>query len=134
MDKIWYRNPSKSEVIGRCGGDEKPEGPRRTDRSRTLKRLDKYQYLGLMRSGTSHTCVRVSIQMVPVHGNHFVRLSNSSVTCAILSHRGCIGTHATVLVPDVQPSAVVKTGALITSVITSSTCCLNQELQARPYI
>ena len=25
MDKIWYRNPSKSEVIGRCGGDEKNE-------------------------------------------------------------------------------------------------------------
>jgi len=23
MDKIWYRNPSKLEVIGRCGGDEK---------------------------------------------------------------------------------------------------------------
>ena len=23
MDKIWYRNPSKSEVIGRCGEDEK---------------------------------------------------------------------------------------------------------------
>ena len=23
MDKIWYRNPSKSAVIGRCGGDEK---------------------------------------------------------------------------------------------------------------
>ena len=23
MDKIWYRNPSNSEVIGRCGGDEK---------------------------------------------------------------------------------------------------------------
>jgi len=23
MDKIWNRNPSKSEVIGRCGGDEK---------------------------------------------------------------------------------------------------------------
>jgi len=23
MDKIWYRNPSKSEVIGRCVGDEK---------------------------------------------------------------------------------------------------------------
>ena len=22
MDKNWYRNPSKSEVIGRCGGDE----------------------------------------------------------------------------------------------------------------
>ena len=23
MDKIWYRNPSKSEVIGRCGGKKK---------------------------------------------------------------------------------------------------------------
>ena len=23
MDKIWYRYPSKSEVIGRFGGDEK---------------------------------------------------------------------------------------------------------------
>mgnify|MGYP007091328446 CR=1 FL=1 len=21
MNKIWYRNPSKLEVIGRCGGD-----------------------------------------------------------------------------------------------------------------
>ena len=25
MDKIWYRNLSKSEVIGHCGRDEKPE-------------------------------------------------------------------------------------------------------------
>ena len=25
MDKIWYRNPSKSEIIGRCGEDEKNE-------------------------------------------------------------------------------------------------------------
>jgi len=26
MDKIWYRNPSKSEVIGHCGArDEKPK-------------------------------------------------------------------------------------------------------------
>ena len=24
MDKIWNRNPSKSKVIGRCGGDENP--------------------------------------------------------------------------------------------------------------
>ena len=37
MDKIWYRNPSKSEVIGRCGGDEKNEWPRRADKSRMLK-------------------------------------------------------------------------------------------------
>ena len=25
MDKIWYRNHSKSEVIGRCDADEKTE-------------------------------------------------------------------------------------------------------------
>jgi len=25
MDTIWDGNPSKSEVIGRCGGDEKTE-------------------------------------------------------------------------------------------------------------
>ena len=37
MDKILYRNPSKSGVIGRCGGDEITEWPRRTDKSRTLK-------------------------------------------------------------------------------------------------
>ena len=24
MDKIWYRNPSKSEVIGYCGGMKNP--------------------------------------------------------------------------------------------------------------
>jgi len=36
MDVIWYRNPSKSEVIGRCGGYEKNEWPPRTDKSRTL--------------------------------------------------------------------------------------------------
>ena len=33
MDKIWYENPSKSEVIGPCGGDDKTELPRRTDKS-----------------------------------------------------------------------------------------------------
>ena len=38
MDTIWYRNPSKSEVIGPCGRDEKTEWPRRTDKSRTLKK------------------------------------------------------------------------------------------------
>jgi len=39
MDNIWYRNHSKSEVIGRCCGDEKTEWPRRTDKSRTLKKM-----------------------------------------------------------------------------------------------
>jgi len=31
MDKIGDKNPSKSEVIGRCGEDEKNEWPCRTD-------------------------------------------------------------------------------------------------------
>jgi len=36
MNKIWDRNPSKSEVISRCSGIEKNEWPSRTDESRTL--------------------------------------------------------------------------------------------------
>jgi len=48
MDKIWYRNPSKTEVIGRCGGDEKSEWQRRTDKSRTLKKQNK----------TLHNCIK----------------------------------------------------------------------------
>ena len=47
MDKIWYRNPSKSEVIGHCGGDEKNEWPRRSDKSRTLKKNTKKQQLNV---------------------------------------------------------------------------------------
>ena len=35
MDKIWYRNPSKSEVIDRCGGDEKPEWKRTQNRQKS---------------------------------------------------------------------------------------------------
>ena len=31
-------NPSKSEVIGRCGGDEKTEWPCRTDMSNAKKK------------------------------------------------------------------------------------------------
>ena len=41
MDKIWYRNPLKSKVIGRCGRDEKTERPCTTDKSRTLKKYIK---------------------------------------------------------------------------------------------
>ena len=44
------------------------------------------------------------------------------------------GTNSSVLVPGVKPYASVKAGALITVVITSSTRCLNQGLQARTYI
>ena len=35
--KCGIETPSKWEVIGRCGGDEKTEWQRRTDKSRTLK-------------------------------------------------------------------------------------------------
>ena len=40
MDKIWYRNPLKSEVIGCCGGDEKTNDhaePTKVERSKTTK-------------------------------------------------------------------------------------------------
>mgnify|MGYP006890293605 CR=1 FL=1 len=35
--KSGIENPPKSEVIGRCGGDEITEWPHRTDTSRMLK-------------------------------------------------------------------------------------------------
>ena len=38
--KSGIENPSTSEVIGRCGEDEKTEWPRRTDKSRTLKKAN----------------------------------------------------------------------------------------------
>ena len=41
MDKIWDRNPSKSEVIGHCHGDEKTEWPRRTDKCQTKNKKNK---------------------------------------------------------------------------------------------
>jgi len=36
--KSGIENPSKSGVIGRCGGDGKTEWPCGTDKSRTLKK------------------------------------------------------------------------------------------------
>ena len=36
MDEIWYGNPSNSEVIGRCGGDEKTNDHAEPTKSRTL--------------------------------------------------------------------------------------------------
>ena len=38
MDKLWIENPSKSEVIGRCGGDEKTRMTTQNQQSRTLKK------------------------------------------------------------------------------------------------
>ena len=39
--KRKIENPSKSEVIGRCGGDEKTEWPRRTHKSPLKKHTQK---------------------------------------------------------------------------------------------
>ena len=39
MDKIWYRNPSKSEVIGRCGGDEKTNDHAEPTKVKRLKNI-----------------------------------------------------------------------------------------------
>ena len=41
MDQIWDRNPSKSEVIGRCGGDEK----RMTTQNRQMSNAKKKKQL-----------------------------------------------------------------------------------------
>ena len=38
MDKIWYRNPSKSEVIGRCGGVKKTMTTHNRQNSNAKKR------------------------------------------------------------------------------------------------
>ena len=41
MDKIWYRNPSKSEVIGCCGGDEKKMTTQNRQKSNVKKKSPK---------------------------------------------------------------------------------------------
>ena len=44
MDKIWYRNPSKWEVIGRYVGDEKTNDhaePTKVERKKTQKEQNK---------------------------------------------------------------------------------------------
>jgi len=40
VDKIWYRNRSKSEIVGRCGGDEKnPNDHAEPTKGQTLKEI-----------------------------------------------------------------------------------------------
>ena len=39
MDMIWYRNPSKSEVIDRCGGDEKTNDHAEPTKVERLKKI-----------------------------------------------------------------------------------------------
>ena len=41
MDKIWYRNLSKSEVIGCCGGDKKNESTTQNRQKSNVKKKKK---------------------------------------------------------------------------------------------
>ena len=47
MDQIWDRNPSKSEVIGRCGGDEKTEWPRKKRQMSNAKKTKNFSLICL---------------------------------------------------------------------------------------
>ena len=48
MDKIWDRNPSKSEVIGRCGGDGKKRKTTQNGQKSNAKKIKiKIQSRGL---------------------------------------------------------------------------------------
>jgi len=47
MDKIWDGNPSKSEVIGRCGRDEKPKGHPEPTKVKRLKKHTRNLHQGL---------------------------------------------------------------------------------------
>ena len=72
---------------------------------------------------------RSGTKMVPVYDNHFGGLSATLQSHVPFSRTvpasGHVqeGTNATMLRPDVQPYVIVKAGALITVVITNSTCC-----------
>jgi len=48
MDKIWYRNPSKSEVIGRCDGDEKTNDYAEPTKSQKLKKSEIFCFIVLL--------------------------------------------------------------------------------------
>ena len=62
MDKIWDRNPSKSEVIGRCGGDEK----RMTTQNRQMSNAKKKSYSKVLRQNQLVTIVIHRFQVVLV--------------------------------------------------------------------
>ena len=49
MDKIWYKNPSKSEVIGRCGGDEKNRMATQNRQKSNAKKINKKNKIKISR-------------------------------------------------------------------------------------
>ena len=62
MDKIWDGNPSKSEIIGHCGGDEKP---RMITRDRQKSNVKKKGFHPIVSPATIHLYI--------VHSNTVVR-------------------------------------------------------------
>ena len=79
MDKIWYRNPSKSEVIGCCGGDEKtndhgickqctPAGQctRKTHMIKEICCLLSFQYNLMKHSWKGYKCRLKKSKLVPL--------------------------------------------------------------------
>ena len=54
MGKIWYRNPSKSEVIDRCGADEKTRMTTQNRQSRMLKKTKKHCNLRFNKSSVAN--------------------------------------------------------------------------------
>ena len=65
MDKIWERNPSKSEVIARCDWEAKSEWRRRTDKVERWKEFKKCHEVKCLHV---HVCVGVFVYCILVYG------------------------------------------------------------------
>ena len=60
MDKIWYRNPSKSEIIGRCGGDEKKRMTTQNRQKSNAKKNKKIKN----HPNNAHCCYMLDVHIV----------------------------------------------------------------------
>ena len=72
MDKIWYRSPSKSEVIGRCDEDEKKTNdhtePTKSNAKKSKKQQQKHE--------NNNNCVSAKSIHVVIYGiQHFETLT-----------------------------------------------------------
>jgi len=60
MDKIWYRHPSKSEVIGRSGRDRKKGMITHNRQKSNAKKKSLTQFLGIL---VNCNCTYICIQL-----------------------------------------------------------------------
>ena len=99
MDTIWIENPSKLEVIGRFGGDEKHEWPRKTDKSRSLKKSLKkspritslhLKYCEIIEFGGQHTafwfCCKKFMYMFLTQNKYSQKMN---LTCILVVSNKC---------------------------------------------